>query len=792
MVQPRPTSDRGFIGQVTMFLGVSGLAGVLVAGMLIPLASSVGLSARSTAQAFNEPHENLDLQPLAQRSRILAADGKTVIAELYDENRISVPLKAVAPIMRQAIVAIEDSRFYEHGGVDLRGTLRAAATNAQSGEVLQGGSTLTQQYVKNVLVEQARNPDQVRAARERGLARKFRELQYAIQIEKELTKDQILENYLNIAYFGGGAYGVEAAARHFFGRSASKLTLPEAALLAGVVRSPSTYSPTSNPAKATARRNTVLDRMAEIKMISPAQAAQAKKGKIALHIQKSRHGCATAKEAAFFCDYVSRVIRTDPVFGKTKAEREALLARGGLNVVTTLIPKMQKAAQRGLDKHVYARDKAAGAISLVEPGTGAIRAMAQSRPYGSGGISLNVDQKYGGGNGFQAGSTFKAFVAAAALQQNIPPTTTFHAPYQIDLSDRPFKTCNGVVKSEWSPSNETQSETGTYNMATGLADSINTYFAQLEAQTGLCEPKKVAEQLGLTQATGEPLQEDKAFTLGAVGAHGVSPLAMAEAYATFAARGKHCDAVAIVSVTDRNGKSLPVPKADCRDVLKPEIADTMNAMLQGVIEHGTATSANIGRPAAGKTGTTQNRVAVWFVGYTPNMAAAVWVGSPKDYTYHLVDKKIGPETRHNWCGGCLPAPIWADAMEKALAGLPEQDFVHSSANFGIPEGAPVPDVRGATPDQAVAALSQAGFNPQMSSSFVASNRPFGTVAFTSPKAGTFAPKGSTVTIFVSRGGQASFNPSPPPGTGGGGGGGNPKPRRCKPNQFPFCIQPPTP
>jgi membrane peptidoglycan carboxypeptidase len=559
MLSTRPSSDRGFIGQVTMFLGVSVLAGVLLAGMLVPIAGSAGLSARSTAQAFAESPQNLDLQPLAQRSRILAADG-SLIADLYDENRISVPLKAVAPVMRQAILAIEDSRFYKHGGVDLRGTLRAAATNAQSGGLVEGGSTLTQQYVKNVLVEQARNSEQVKAAREKGLARKYRELQYAIQIEKELTKDQILENYLNIAYFGSGAYGVEAAARHYFSKPAAKLTLPEAAMLAGIVRSPSAYAPTANLKKATARRNTVLDRMAQVKMITVVKAAQAKATKVVLRVQRPKHGCAAAKDAAFFCEYVSLLIKTDPIFGKTRADREALLDRGGLTIMTTLNPKMQQAAQRAVSKHVYPKDKAAAAISLVEPGKGAIRAMAQSRPYLTGGLNLNVDKKYGGGLGFQAGSTFKAFVAASALEQDMPVSTSFNAPDHIDM-DGPFKTCDGETTDPWPVGNENDREDGVYNMAGAMALSVNTYFAQLEERTGICGPKRVAEKLGLTQATGKPIEEYKSFTLGAVGDDGVSPLGMAEAYATFAARGKHCDAMAIVSITDRNGKKCLRPSA---------------------------------------------------------------------------------------------------------------------------------------------------------------------------------------------------------------------------------------
>jgi membrane peptidoglycan carboxypeptidase len=799
MVRFRPSAALGIVGQLTIFLGISVLSGLLLAGLLIPLAGGLGLTARSAAEVVTKPGETLDVRQMAQRSRILAADG-SLIADLYDENRVSVSLTKVAPIMKQAILAIEDSRFYEHGGLDVRGTMRAIATNAQSGELVQGGSTLTQQYVKNVLVTQAKTREQVVAAQDRKLGRKVRELKFALQVEDQLTKDKILENYLNITYFGSGAYGVEAAARRYFSKHASQLNLAEAALLAGLVRNPYKYSPSpKNMANTAARRNTVLDRMAELKLITPAMAAATKRTKVALKPSKTTHGCAAAKAAAWFCDYVVNTIRNDPLYGKTKADRQALLDRGGLTVRTTYDPRMQRAAQQGVNKHVYAKDRAAAAMSIVEPGTGAIKAMAQSRPYGTGGVNLNADKKQGSGAGFQAGSTFKVFVAASALQQNIPVSTTIHAPFELDASELKFRTCvngkSGTTRDrDWKPKNESETENGPYNMASGLELSVNTYFIQLEARTGVCEPAKLAERMGLQQAHGEPLQQHGTFTLGT---NPVSPLSMAEAYATFAARGKHCHAVAITKITDRNNRDLPVPPAKCDQVLKPEIADTMNALLQNVVKNGTGKNADFGRPIAGKTGTTNDRVAVWWVGYTPNMAAAVWAGSPKDYTYHMENVKIGPTFYSGGvCGGCLPAKIWRDAMRQVVADLPANGFNAPPPQMIAGQGNEVPDLRGIPASAAEAALRAAGWQVKIADGRVDSRQPADTVAFTSPNAGDRASPNSTVTIFVSRGngtGQVFFERPGNRGNGRAGRGtgrgdpGVPELLRCQNGgTFPFC------
>lgn len=766
----RPSSDSGFVSRLALFLGVSVLSGVLIAGLALPIIGSAGLVARKSADGFEDLPGELQIPPLPERSRILASDG-SLIANFYYENRVSVPLSQVSPLMRQAVVSIEDSRFYQHGGIDLRGTARAFVNN-QSGDDVQGGSTLTQQYVKQVLLERANNiadpkkrAAEQKAATEQSYSRKLRELRYAVALEEKYTKEQILERYLNIAYFGSGTYGVEAAARHYFSVGATELNLQQAAVLAGIVQQPFAFDPTKNPERALTRRNIVLSRMEQVGLATQADVDKAKAAKLELKLPKrTGNGCDTSK-APFFCDFVLKTILNDKTFGKTKPDRVRLLLRGGLTITTTLDRDVQKAAQDALKDHVNARDKVASVVTTVQPGTGAIKAMAVSRGYGDGKgeIKFNpaTDRAYGGSSGFQAGSTFKVFVAAAALEEGIPFNYAIYAPYRKQIGDVP--TCNGgVLTDEWAPFNESPSENGTYTLQTGIEGSINTYFAQLEQRIGVCRPVQIARDLGMRRADGGKVQPYKTFTLGV---EEVSPLSMAEAYATFAARGVHCESVAITGVVDSTGKNLPVPQADCGQALEQRVADGMNQLLQGVIQRGTGRRAAIGRPAGGKTGTTNRRVSVWFVGFTPELATAVWAGNPSPPSggYPLANRTIGGVFYGNVCGGCLPGPIWQQTMRTALSGTPAGSF--TSASSDVVDGKPqqVPNVSGKTAKRARADLRDAGFVPVVANGRVLSTVPEGTVAFTSPGAGGQAYPGQTVTVYLSTGPGAQPQ-TPAPGT----------------------------
>ncbi|MEU4172175.1 transglycosylase domain-containing protein [Streptomyces sp. NPDC026665] len=668
--------------QAAKFLGVSVLAGAVMAGIALPAAGALGLAAKGSVQGFDDIPDNLKSPSLSQRTTILDSKGGQ-IATVYSRDRTVVDLKDISPYMQKAIVAIEDSRFYQHGAIDLKGILRAVNQNAQNGGVAQGASTLTQQLVKNYFVEEAGDdPTKVAQATQQTIGRKIRELKYAIQLEEKLGKKKILENYLNITFFGEQAYGIEAASQRYFSKSAKKLNLQESALLAGIVQSPSRYDPVNDEEEALKRRNTVLQRMAEVHDISQEQADAAKETKLGLHVSQPKNGCITAvKGAAFFCKYVEKVFLSDPVFGKTKEQRAKVWNQGGLTIRTTLDPQSQASIQASLKDHIYKSDKVAAAATLVEPGTGKILGMGQSKPYGYGkneteyNYSVNYDM--GGSNyGFPTGSTFKPFVAAAALEQGRPATQEYSSPYKMPYPS-PVQTCSSkpwTNQANEQVPNESTSEKGPYQLKEAMAKSVNTYFVQMISDIGLCPVMNQIGKLGVVQGNGDKLPEVPSIALGA---KGISPLTMATAYAAFASRGMYCTPVAIESISQQIGgreKSLDVPKSTCSRAMSEPTADTVNSLLSGVIDSGTGQQAGLtDRANAGKTGTTDERKNAWFVGYTPNLSGAVWVGSATQRV-QMRGIQIGGVWHDKVYGGQVPGPIWRDLMTGALVGKDAPSF----------------------------------------------------------------------------------------------------------------------
>ena len=742
-------------------------AGLLLSLIALPVIAGAGLLARNAASDFEALPSEIELPPLQLQNRILDKDGE-LIATFFEENRISVPLEKIAPVMRNAVVAIEDSRFYEHGAIDLQGAVRALVTNLGAGEVEQGASSVTQQLVKNILIEQAGgNEAKIAAAKAVDLDRKLQELKYAITLEESYTKDEILEAYLNIAYFGSGTYGVEAAARHYFSTTAADLTLEQAAMLAGIIARPVGWDPTrgdDNYKAATDRRNTVLDRMAELGMIGIQQARDAMAKPIELDVSRTPNGCYSSKVAApLFCQYVRKILEKDEAFGETAQIRSALLDRGGLTIRTTLDLDAQEAADEAIADRVYPEDDIAAALAMVEPGDGAIRAMAQSKTLGLDGesddqldLNLAVDAKYGGGvKGFQPGSAMKPFTAAAAIDEGIRTSHVINAPYFRSSSSLGMeRDCDaGKVYPDWEAGgvyNYTRSENGPYDMVEGMAKSVNNYFIGLTDEVGLCDVVTMAKRAGVHAADGGQLAEVYSFTLGA---NNVSPLTMATAYATFAARGTRCDPYAIVSVTDRDGNELPVPDHECKDVIDPEVADVVTYLLTGVVKNGTGEGAQLDdeRPVAGKTGTTNNNIHTWFVGYTPQLATAVAVGYPHSSDYPLRRVTIGPRYYPTVYGASLAAPIFKETMDGALEGVEEKSFKRPKSKYIQAERVRVPDVSGRDPGDAEDDLADRGLKAIFASEPVRSDQPAGTVAYTDPAADTSVNRGSTVTIYISSG-----------------------------------------
>ncbi|GAA4512241.1 MULTISPECIES: transglycosylase domain-containing protein [Nonomuraea] len=675
---------------IVRLVGAAAAAGVLTAAIALPAVGGAGAMFVNTAEELNLKAMTLKEPPLAEKTTLLDAKGDE-IGQFYEEYREVVKLDEISEVMKTAIIAIEDFRFYEHGAIDIEGTLRALAKNLTSGGIAQGGSSITQQYVKQVLLNSAVTDEEKAKALEASYARKLNELRYAMGVEEKYTKDEILEKYLNIAYFGASANGVEAAAKRFFGVSAKDLDLVQAATLAGAVQDPNRTDPNLGRQQRTRlleRRNVVLNRMHELGKITDEELEKAKAKKLGYKGTPLPGGCG-ASPYPYYCMYVRAEILNNPVFGKTKKERTQLLNRGGLTIKTTLDPKMQRAAERAIKKWVHASDNPVASEALVEPGTGEIKAMAASRTYGRSKkrneMSYNVvaDAAHGGGVGFQAGSTFKTFTLLAGLKEGMKVNDGFSVGAGYRASGySTFKNCKGENIGD--PSHTVTNDEGSggfKTLQTGTWQSVNTFFMKLEEEVGLCDTIKTAKSLGIKRSDGLPLQEYSTFTLGI---NEMDPVTVANAYAAIGARGKYCEPMVVTEITDRDGK-VKKYEPKCKQVMDPEVADAAANILEGVFTKGTMRGVGgIGRPAAGKTGTTDAQATAWFAGFTPDLAGAVSIGDPRgSQKYKLNNVTIGGRYYGSVFGASIPGPIWRDTMLAALKGTKATDFHPlDTARFG--------------------------------------------------------------------------------------------------------------
>lgn len=572
----------------------------------------------------------------AQNSKIFAADG-TLLTTLHgDQNREVVALERIPDAMQKAVIAIEDKDFYKHTGINWKAVMRALWANVVKGGVVQGGSTITQQYVKNAYVGQKRT-----------LWRKMQEAYLAFQLDKKYSKDKIMELYLNDIYFGQGSYGIYTAARKYFDKSPEELALSECAMLACVIRSPSYYDPYKQPQAVLERRNLVLHKMDEIGYVTHAQAVAA--AKQALNVQTPNR-VYVPPPAPYFCDYITELVR------KTYGDQAAF--RGGLRIYTTIDLKLQSLAEKTLLRQLKLKDGPDAAIACIDPRTGYIKAMVGGKNYYQN--QFNAAAK---GNR-QPGSAFKVFVLTRAIADGISPDQTYESG-----SPRTIKMADGT---EWKVKNYSDgSGGGSMTVESATIHSVNVVFAQLIMDLDPARVANMAKQMGIQS----PVESNPAIALGGL-ATGVTPLEMASAFGTLANNGVHAVPRSIYKITDADGNVIVENKPETNTIVTPKVAAELNRLLSEVVSSGTGRGAGVGRPQAGKTGTTEDHADAWFVGYTPDLTTAVWVGYPQ-----------GRISMGGMCGGDLPATIWRDFMSQALKGVPSTAFAKGDeASAELPNG----------------------------------------------------------------------------------------------------------
>jgi penicillin-binding protein 1A len=575
---------------------------------------------------------------------IFDSSGRLITILHAGENRILVPIERIPVITRQAVIAAEDERFYQHHGVDAKAVIRAAIKNAAVGRVVQGGSTITEQLVKNTI-----------GTDERTLARKIHEAETAWAVENGYSKDEILDMYLNTVYFGQGAYGIQAAAKTYFSIPATKLDLEQSALLAGLIRSPSGYDPVFHPGVATSRRNYVLRRMWTLGQIDRPTYLEASGSKIDLRPYKDSRRYA----APYFVDFVKRWFLSNEDFGATYEDRYNLLFGGGLRIYTTVDLRLQRYAEQAVHSILPYKTDPYGAMTVLDPNTGAIKAMVGGRDYFARKARFaKLNLATGGATGRQAGSSFKPFALVTALERGISPDDVYLAPSHINIKLPP-----GYRPPVWPVDNYDGGGGGAETLEQATIHSVNTVYAQVIMQVGPRAVIDTAHRMGITRKLA-------AVPSAVLGTNEVDTLDMASAFGTLATIGKHTPPIAVSKIIDGRGEVMYEAEPNLEEVITPSVAWTADRILQEVIQSGTGTAAKLDRPAAGKTGTAQQWSDAWFVGFTPQLVAAVWVGFPQARI-----RMVAPRVRiSHVLGGTWPAQIWHAFMVKAMRGVRVRGF----------------------------------------------------------------------------------------------------------------------
>jgi penicillin-binding protein 1A len=571
--------------------------------------------------------------PLKQTTYLYDRNGHLITTLFRGQDRTAIPLSDMPKHLRQAVLAVEDAGFYHHGAISPVSIVRAAWADLTHGSYVQGGSTITQQYVKIVYT-----------GSERSLFRKIKEAILAIKLEHKYSKNQILQKYLNTVYFGQGAYGVQSAAQTYFGVDAKDLTLTQDATLAGAIAAPSRFDPIVHPVHAKARRDYVLQRMADVGDIS-----QKRADRLGLQPLKTIRETHRVVRSAYFVEYARRWL--EQRYGDATYD-------GGLRVRTSLDLKMENAAQQAINAHLSSPHDPWATLVAIDPRTGEVRALAGRPTIKLGQFDPAIDAHR------QTGSAFKAFTLTAAFQQHISPFSYWNGPPEITIPSPECYT-NGQP---WKLSNYADESAGTMSLLSATANSVNTIFAQLVValHDGPQDVVDVAHKMGIRSH----LSPVCSITLGT---QDVTPLEMTDAYATLAARGIRRYPVPVEEIKGPNGKVIRDTHHPGVRAVQQNVSDAVTYALQGVVRSGTGTAAYFGRPVAGKTGTGENFTNAWFCGYVPQLVACVWVGYPQQ-TKELLNIDGFPEV----FGGSIPAEIWHDFMASATAGMPVKDFTMPS------------------------------------------------------------------------------------------------------------------
>ncbi|TFC31992.1 PASTA domain-containing protein [Cryobacterium sp. TMT2-18-3] len=764
----------GFLG----FVGMSAVAGVLVAAAVTPALALSGMTATNTINMFESLPDYLAIDQLAQKSNIYAtnADGSPLLlASFYDQNRVEVEWDAISPFVKDAVIAGEDPRFYEHGGIDLEGTVKGVVSTVATGTA-RGGSSITQQYVKNVqvqkceaLADEKKRMSCYDTATETTPDRKLKEMRLAIGVEKQYAKDDILRQYLNITGFGGTVYGIESAANYYYNTTAAGLSLAQAASLVAIVNNPVKFqldnadSETNGVANGYAankeRRDYILGEMLKYQKITQEDHDAALATVIEPTITEPSTGCATAGGSAYFCDLVVNTLRNDPSFGEDEVTRMANFRRGGYEIYTTLDLDLQNAAETTMKKHVpkqYGDWDVGGVITSVEVGTGRVLAMTQNKDYSQDpavtdnnndytGINYNTNYNEGGSLGFQPGSTYKVFTLAEWLTQGHTLNERVDSRRKSDWGV--FKnSCEGNQSYVFDPKNDANESGTNYSALQSTIGSINTGFIGMAKKLDLCGIADMANAFGVGRADMEPLVKGPSAVLGT---NEVAPLSMAIAFAGIANNGLSCSPIVIDRIVGGDGVDMTPPKTKCTQAVTPEVDAGMTYAMQKVMTEGTGRASNSATspqvPMIGKTGTTDGNKDTWMSGASSKVATVVGVVS--------VTGDINQRLVRDWVGGRASDArhrMWPEVMSVANAKYGGDAFAEASNKVLQAVQIPIPDLRGKSMSDATSTLTSAGFDV-VDGGVTDSEMPAGTVARTDPAGGSSASRGSTVTVYSSNG-----------------------------------------